>query len=93
MLNEETNLDGDFDLEDDSEDQSENYTDFDMGSALGLGAMFTIKDMFNISLEVRNYLGFVDINNSEYGDQTKTQSTMLLIGFSHNFGQEKTSDK
>ncbi len=70
-------------------DLTDRYTDFDMGSALGLGAMFTIKDMFNISLEVRNYMGFTDINNYENGDQTKTMSTMLLIGFSHYFGNEE----
>jgi hypothetical protein len=53
--------------------------------------MFTIKDMFNISAEVRNYMGLVDINNLVYADKIKTMSTMLLIGVSHNFGKAEES--
>ena len=76
-------------LEQNSFDNTDDYNAFDAGSAIGLGAIFTLKEMLNISIEVRNYTGVVDISDYEYfdSDPIRTMSTMLLIGVSHNIGK------
>jgi hypothetical protein len=68
------------------------YTKTDLGITAGIGLAIPIKDKFALSLEIRNNLGLMNINNNTFengSDNIKTNSTNLLIGFAYKFGAKK----
>jgi hypothetical protein len=64
---------------------------FDFGISMGLGFSIPIKERFQLSFELRNNMGLLNISAvGVYGNGTiQTNSTNLLIGFGYKFGQAK----
>ncbi|WP_299622769.1 porin family protein [uncultured Tenacibaculum sp.] len=62
-----------------SEDLSYFFANYDFGFSIGVGKTFSINDSNNLTVELRNHLGVVNIEaDSEY---TKTNSFSLILGW------------